>query len=153
MPQKSPSGLLYRQRSASVDDNKDNPDSEVLYELPDEKQDVVEKTKNSKRPDSILNKVDPDWDYNITIGDVEKRRIKNLPGKDPNDTLDLWFPKKGSVRKVFIALKVKRVSDVDNVAETVKYLLLRECVCVVLFVLSFVFITFCFVFILFCFVV
>ena len=114
-----PPKLGSRQRSISVEDEKEDENSTVLVRLLDKDQDVVEKTKNKKNKESKLNKVDPDWDYNITMGDVEKRRIKNLPGKDPDKEYELWFPIKDSVRKVFIALKVKRVSDVDNVAETV----------------------------------
>ena len=44
--------MLYRQRS--VDDNKDNPDSELLFESPDSKEDAIEKTKNTKMLNSIL---------------------------------------------------------------------------------------------------
>ena len=65
------------------------------------------------------------WDYHPRLGDVEKRKItvniksKNKKGSKINRKEEtLWFAKEGSLRKVFISLKVKRVSAIDNIKET-----------------------------------
>lgn len=116
--------------------------SQVIYRIYDRDQKVPKKVHNDKWEE--LNKVDPNWKYNITLGDLEFRKITHYDGTEET----LWFPmekypddyepdgdekkdddkkkkKKGKKpvppRKVFIALKVKRVSAVDNIAETVKF--------------------------------
>eukprot|EP01083_Nonionella_stella_P108187 314364_1 len=83
-------------------------------------------------PEYELGKVDHDWKYNITMGDLELKTVTLCDGEKKT----LWFPleeypdeyfgddqgkkKKKDLppRKVFVALKVKRVSAVDNIAET-----------------------------------
>ena len=112
-------------------------ESELIYRIYDHQQQVPKKV-HSKKSDR-LNKVDPKWKYNITLGDMEFRKITHYDGTEET----LWFPmeeypkdyqdpadeegkdnkkkkkKKTPPRKVFVALKVKRVSAVDNIAETV----------------------------------
>ena len=111
-----PAQLGYRGRSASEEEEFESNQSRVLYQILDKNQKIIEKCKVKRDgvvdENSILNQVDPDWNYNITMGDIEKRRISNLPGLDPEVYEDIWFPMKDSVRKVFVALKVKRVSGI-----------------------------------------
>lgn len=128
----------------------------VIYQVFDTEQKIPDKVQG-KGPNA-LNEVDPEWKYNITLGDMEFRRIVHDQSlvdakvvKKPVE--ELWFPmerypddydpalgirvgsggtagtkdtsskKKGKPekppRKVFVAFKVKRVSDVDNIKETV----------------------------------
>lgn len=92
----------------------DESDSVLLFQLFDADQEIIPKTRNEKNPKSPLHSYDPKWDQNMTFGDVEKRRIKNLPGQDPEKTKDIWFPIKDSKRKVFCAIKIKRCSEMSE---------------------------------------
>eukprot|EP00484_Ammonia_sp_Unknown_P001953 CAMPEP_0197022306 /NCGR_PEP_ID=MMETSP1384-20130603/3213_1 /TAXON_ID=29189 /ORGANISM="Ammonia sp." /LENGTH=642 /DNA_ID=CAMNT_0042450323 /DNA_START=41 /DNA_END=1969 /DNA_ORIENTATION=+ len=129
---------------AQVVENKDGDiekESVLIRRLYDKDQ-KVPKVVHSKDEKSRLNEVDPNWKYNITVGDLELRKITHYDGTEET----LWFPmekypkdwvdpaeedapkddkkkkKKGKPptppRKVFIAMKIKRVSAVDNIAET-----------------------------------
>merc|ERR1712228_812699 len=128
-------------------EEKDDGKTKMLYRIYDRDSDVPKKVhnKNNER----LSKVDKDWKYNITLGDLEFREITHYDNKKE----ELWFPmeeypddynqdasadkkyddkkkddkkkkdkkkkkKETPPRKVFVALKVKRVSAVDNIAET-----------------------------------
>ncbi|ETO09753.1 nicotinic acetylcholine receptor alpha 9b subunit [Reticulomyxa filosa] len=82
----------------------------LLYSLLDKDQKIPSKclaTSDFDNDDSVRT-------YKLTIGDVEKWRIKTCTGAIE----ELWFSKPGSIRKVFISFKVKRVSEIDNIRET-----------------------------------
>lgn len=106
--------------------------SELITRIFDRDQEVPQKVHNPNK-DHRLNTVDPDWKYNMTLGDLELRKITHYDGKEET----LWFPmekypddyfksdddkqkkkKAKPPRKVFVSLKVKRVSAVDNIHET-----------------------------------
>ena len=66
--------------------------------------------------------------YSYTIGEVELRKAYDFKTKQEDM---LWFApesvystdrKKRTVRKIFISFKIKRISDVDNVKEQVKFI-------------------------------
>eukprot|EP01084_Bolivina_argentea_P242232 406429_1 len=110
----------------------------ILYRLYDRDQNIPKKCIGS---DSTLTKVYPTWKYNMTMGDMEKRLITHYDGKQET----LWFPleeypddyevmksenedsnkkkkrRKTKVRplkKVFVAFKIKRISDINEADET-----------------------------------
>lgn len=125
----------------SKEESKDPNETIILQTIFDRDQ-TVPKIVHNKDPNHTLNSVDKDWKYNMTLGDIQLRTITHYDGKKET----LWFPleeypkeyypeeksddddkkkkkkkkKETPPRKVFVALKVKRVSAVDNIAETVK---------------------------------
>jgi len=139
----------------SGDEDADDGGPRVLYRLYDFEQEIPKKVHGKEA--GSLNNVDLKWRYNITLGDMEFRRIvhddrlveakavKNKveeiwfpmeqypDGYDPPNPMNIEMdppsaemdqpdePNKRAMkpdRKVFVALKVKRVSDVDNIKET-----------------------------------
>eukprot|EP01083_Nonionella_stella_P179832 639562_1 len=106
-------------------------ESVVITRIYDRDQTIPEKVHCKKLGEEHLNQVDRNWKYNITLGDIELRRITHFDGTQET----LWFPmerypddyefgkdEKGKAltppRKVFVSLKVKRVCDVSNINET-----------------------------------
>eukprot|EP01083_Nonionella_stella_P108189 314368_1 len=107
---------------AQDNESKDDSNTILVRRLYDRDQQVPKVVQNKEDPDHILNTVDKNWNYNITMGDMELRTITLYDGTKET----LWFPMEEypdqsdtlPLRKVFISLKVKRVSAVDNIAET-----------------------------------
>lgn len=121
--------------------------SVLLFQHWDKDQKIAEKLHTSN---PSLNVNDPNWNYNLTVGDVEKRRIKYIPGYDYQHYEDVWFPIHGSIRKVFISLKIKRCSDINGFNQTVNFICFAQyniiinytyCILFVLFLTIYVYIT------------
>ena len=97
--------------------NSMNPaDTKLLFELLDSDQQPPLKMKY----DENLN---DGWAYHPTLGDLEKREITIREKREKSEIRRkeiLWFAKEDnlSTRKVFISIKVRRVSSIDNVLET-----------------------------------
>jgi len=96
-------------------------ESVLLYELPDRNQKVSPKLNYDEDEQAILD----GWEYHPKLGDLEKREITITDTNEFGQIVGrrkevLWFAKDSldSKRKVFIAMKVKRVSAIDNKKET-----------------------------------
>eukprot|EP01084_Bolivina_argentea_P018049 33657_1 len=116
-----------------------------IKEEKQEKQEIEIKTKEENEEDKPIDilldkdqnkseKYDPDWKYNITLGNIAKYKVPSINNKD--EDAEYWFAMDDSgaddtsntekkkkkntpnERKVFISGKVKRLSDIDANEET-----------------------------------
>mmetsp|Transcript_51127 Transcript_51127/g.84869 ORF Transcript_51127/g.84869 Transcript_51127/m.84869 type:complete len:599 (-) Transcript_51127:91-1887(-) len=107
----SPIEMSYKEKSSKFKYGK-HPSSKLLETLLDEDQVIAPKLAY-KEP------LDARYPLEPKLGDLEKREIIIQHKKDALARKEkLWFAKTGSTRKVFISMKLKRISGIDNIRET-----------------------------------
>eukprot|EP01084_Bolivina_argentea_P264359 447785_1 len=99
-------------------------DSILLHELADINQKVPPKLNYNEHEFGLNDPDEKHWKYHPRLGDLEKRQII-LTYVNNNNEMEhkqetLWFAKDchTSIRKVFISIKIKRISAIDNIKET-----------------------------------